>query len=534
MKIYQKLLLGFILISLLVLLVGSISIFSDDQISNDISQLVNSSLKEAEGAAKMNYALQKTQLNAQRLLSERLREIVEPAEAASAIVAATRANMEIHKAIVDFEKWLIKGREATNQGVVLAGKAGEKDQVKEEKEDLLILNNIGLQFTEYKAALSQFIVLTKEDLDDADEWLKDVVNPLLINVTQRVHSYQEDTEGELHAEAGEIREAAEGNTKIMLTTTAIALCMALILGLSSAHAITKPLVDLKIAVTAIGAGKLDTRLVVNSNDEIGVLLDSFNNMAKDIESANSELKNSQHQLLQTAKLASIGEISAGLAHELNQPLGTIGMIAEFATKLLDDSNFDRDNFRQKMQKITTQVDRATRIITHLKIFSRKEEHESEEKDINWIIEESLVLLKEPLKLCDISLDIELGDRLPKIICNYIQIDQVLINLIKNAQDSFDNFDNFDNSYNKLITVRSYEKNETICIDVEDNGSGMSESVVDRVFDPFFTTKPVGKGAGLGMSISYGIVKEHKGILSVTTREGKGTLFTVALPMKELT
>ena len=245
---------------------------------------------------------------------------------------------------------------------------------------------------------------------------------------------------------------------------------------------------------------------------------------KELNRANDELIATQEQLIQSAKLASIGEISAGLAHELNQPLGVIQISAQFAKELIGQDNIEKESIANKLKKIMTQVERASRIINHLKIFSRKEDPDAKEVDINWLIGEALVLQNETLNINGIKLISELANDLPLTSCNFIQIEQVISNLFTNARDAVEGAEE------KRITVRSYKTNIAICVDVEDTGCGMPTAVIAKVFDPFFTTKPVGKGTGLGMSISYGIMNDHNGKLSIVSREGQGTCFTLSLPM----
>jgi len=277
---------------------------------------------------------------------------------------------------------------------------------------------------------------------------------------------------------------------------------------------------------------------ITSRDEIGILTTNFKAMVATIErathnnlsvnrhlaKANAELINTQGQLVQSAKLASIGEISAGLAHELNQPLGAIMLSAQFATELMNEEVIDRGNISKKLQRIVGQVERASKIIQHLKVFSRQGEQAFEGTDINWVIDESFILLNETLKMNGIKLNMELAENLPSVACDFIQIEQVLTNLVTNARDALEQ------GQAKEIVVRSYARENAICIDVQDNGCGMSPSVMAKIFDPFFTTKAVGRGTGLGMSISYGIMQDHRGELRVSSIEGQGSCFTISLPL----
>ena len=251
---------------------------------------------------------------------------------------------------------------------------------------------------------------------------------------------------------------------------------------------------------------------------------------KDLESArnialvaNQQLRDAQLQLVQSAKLASIGQICAGLAHEINQPLGTIRLNAQFILKMYCDQRIEEELVTANSTRIITQVDKVTKIINHLKIFSRESKHESEMVDINSIINETFVLLGDSMKRHNIKVDLQLADDLPMIKCDFIRVEQVLANLITNARDAVKG------DYEKRISLRSYQQDDMVCVDVVDTGCGIAASVLSKIFDPFFTTKPVGEGTGLGMSISLGIIQDHKGKLSVTSNEGEGSCFTMALP-----
>ena len=272
-------------------------------------------------------------------------------------------------------------------------------------------------------------------------------------------------------------------------------------------------------------------LIVYSNSEQALIRKIQSSENRQLLKANEELKNAQLQLVQSAKLASLGEISAGLAHELNQPLGAIRLSIQFIQTMFSDSKMDKKKLDEKklalkLEKIIKQVDRATKIIQHLKVFSRDGGHEPEEVDINWVINEALTLFTEPLRIQGICLSSHLANDLPKVECDFIQIEQVLTNLISNARDALQN------EKDKHIKVHSYLKQNWVCVEIEDTGCGMPESVTEKIFDPFFTTKEVGKGTGLGMSISHGIVKDHMGQLTVSSSKGVGSCFTLSLPIKQ--
>lgn len=240
---------------------------------------------------------------------------------------------------------------------------------------------------------------------------------------------------------------------------------------------------------------------------------------------NQELKDTQAQLAQSSKLAALGELATGVAHELNQPLFTIRMAATNLIKAIQRQI--TDDPIPSLEKITRQVDRAAKIINHLRTFGRDIVlTEKKTAQVNQIINDALSLVSEQLKLRNISIILELNEALPSILCQSIQIEQVLINLLHNARDALDN------QKTKKIYLRSYMLDSQVVIEVEDTGEGIPVDIADKVFDPFFTTKAVGKGTGLGLSISYGIIKEHNGLLEAGPHQGRGALFRVKLPVLE--
>jgi len=240
----------------------------------------------------------------------------------------------------------------------------------------------------------------------------------------------------------------------------------------------------------------------------------------------TQLTVAQSMLVESAKLTAIGQIASGLAHEINQPLGEIKVRADF-TKLMLEQELDlnREKVSDNLNAITAGIDRATKIIKHLRIFSRQDRlNEYEKVDINWLINESFVLLQETLRLERIDVKKELAESLPQVFCDYIRIEQVITNLLSNAKDALQVSDV------KQLVVRSYQRDNNVFIEVEDSGKGIPKAIIGRVFDPFFTSKAVGQGTGLGLSISYTIIQEHRGTLAAYSKEDEGACFTISLPI----
>ncbi len=246
------------------------------------------------------------------------------------------------------------------------------------------------------------------------------------------------------------------------------------------------------------------------------------NANKALQATNKELKTTQAQLIQSGKLASLGEMSTGIAHELNQPLTIINMHAEIGIKHIHSGNYAA--LEQHINQIRKQIERASQIINHLKMFGR-DTHLIEliKEDMNHIIENSLLLISAQLKLRNIKVRKALASDLLWVNCQPLQIEQVLTNLITNARDAMDS------TAQKQITLRSFLQENQVVVEIEDTGEGIPKTIQKQIFDPFFTTKELGKGTGLGLSISYGIIQQYGGVIEVESEEGQGAIFRIKLP-----
>jgi two-component system NtrC family sensor kinase len=238
----------------------------------------------------------------------------------------------------------------------------------------------------------------------------------------------------------------------------------------------------------------------------------------------TELKATHTQLLQTKKLATIGEVISGVAHELNNPL--CGVLGFSELVLLRESE---PRLRRDLELIHDSAQRCQKIVKNLLSFARKNKPEREEHSLNEIVEKTLVMKKYQLRVNSIELVQELGLDLPSVNVDAHQIQQVLLNLVHNAQHAMMDARKDEGS---RLTVRTLSVDGQVRVEIRDNGKGMSEQTLERIFDPFFTTKETGKGTGLGLSISYGIVQEHGGRVWADSREGEGTTFTIELPVGE--
>ena len=245
--------------------------------------------------------------------------------------------------------------------------------------------------------------------------------------------------------------------------------------------------------------------------------------------AYQELKDTQEQLIQSAKMAAIGQLATGISHELNQPLTGVKGFAQSVHMELEEGN----PLREDINKIIEQVDRMDKIIKNIRFFARKSEFELQEMDINQAIESSVMLLNEQFKVHNIRLEKELGNNLPKIKGDANQLQQVFLNLITNARDAIDILKK---SEGGQITIKSRlsEDNKNIEIQVQDTGCGIAQENIDNIFNPFFTTKSPDGGIGLGLSIAYRIIENHQGRIEVQSKVGAGTTFKITIPIERET
>ncbi|TSA58148.1 response regulator [bacterium] len=258
-------------------------------------------------------------------------------------------------------------------------------------------------------------------------------------------------------------------------------------------------------------------------------------LEKRIEERTHELSQTQAQLFQTSKLATLGEVSAGLAHELNQPLTGISLAVTNVRKSIERELLTEEEIKEAIQDIENNVRRMSNVITHIRTFARQDTLKFRQMDVNKSVESALSLLGEQLRLREIEVIKELAHDLPTIVGEPYQVEQVVVNIISNARDALNEKGKWDpkriEGWSKKLEIRTSSKGKWVCVDISDNGVGMSAETEQRMFDPFYTTKEVGKATGLGMSISYGIIQSHRGRIDVEAEEGKGTTVSVKLPIQ---
>ncbi|MEJ2658422.1 MAG: ATP-binding protein, partial [Desulfobacterales bacterium] len=251
-----------------------------------------------------------------------------------------------------------------------------------------------------------------------------------------------------------------------------------------------------------------------SNDELGSAMKAINSMCE-------ELKTRHEQLVQSKKLSSLGILTAGVAHELGNPLNNISMVAQTYTELYDHlSKAERLDY---MNTVEEECSRIKNIVQNLLDFSRPKQTDFKVKDINSVVKSSLRLVQNMLHVSGVETQLNLQTELPPVFIDENKIQGVLVNLYTNAIQAM--------TPGGTLFIRTILENNTshILIEIEDTGTGISPKFINNIFDPFFSTKGT-QGTGLGLSISYGIVKNHQGEIRVKSKIGQGTTFTIELPI----
>jgi two-component system NtrC family sensor kinase len=306
--------------------------------------------------------------------------------------------------------------------------------------------------------------------------------------------------------------------------------------------VINPLLTLADGMKSVTRGDLNKKIDIHTRDEIGMLARAFNSMTTEIKTSRERLENwakeleeevakkteeirrGQEQFVHTEKLASLGRMAAGVAHEINSPLTGIVTFAHLMLKRVPPENkMDRED----LEVIIEQADRCSKIIKGLLGFSRAIPAEKNEMNVNNTIRHTLGIIQNQAKFHNVKIEVKADESLPTVKGDSSQIEQVFLNLLINASDAM-------NDKGRIVIKTSrtvVDESPYVEIEISDTGPGIPEEHISRLFEPFFTTKPVGKGTGLGLAVSHGIVRKHGGHIIVKSTPGEGASFYVRLPIQ---
>jgi signal transduction histidine kinase len=582
MKISQRLILGFLAIAMWVAVVGHISLYQLNQISDPLNDDIPESVESISKTAYLDG------------LAQFIRYYDE-------VLTQSARNY----AFTQDKKWQQRYRNIEPELDRVINEAIEKGEEKD-REFFSTVNQVNQAITEIEKKSIKLVDNGQPEeavkiLESSKYWDQQRIFEQNLGdyVSRRGIKYDEALTSSTRAvdlATERARNLIKTSAELVLIFGVVALILAVGAGLLISRSIYIPLFELKAAAVEIGKGKLNTQIEVKSNDEVGQLAASFkkmlNNLQKtttsidnlnqeindrkkaeesvrlaceDLEKANQELKEMQSQLVQNEKLASIGQLAAGVAHEMNTPVGFVAsnfetlenymekilelfqMYSELLSKIETSEKAELLDVADAINKTWNEmkidfiledlpvlfndskegIGRVTSIVQNLRDFSRVEQPENLDiYNINEGIKATLVVAQNEIKY-DADVEIEFSE-VPQIICNTGQINQVLLNILMNATQAIKSEGRDDKG---KITIRTYATNDDVICEISDDGPGIESDKLQKIFDPFFTTKPIGMGTGLGLSISYDIiVTKHKGMLLVDNSVGKGTTFTIKLPI----
>jgi signal transduction histidine kinase len=329
-------------------------------------------------------------------------------------------------------------------------------------------------------------------------------------------------EGEEFAERDrKVQASIATAVKTIVTVTAFAFGIAILLGIFVSRSISNPLRELRDAAFKIKGDGFNTRVEIRSKDEVGELARAFNEMAEDLGKSRRELLEAQERLVRTERLAAIGELSAGIAHELRNPLGAIKNATYYIKGKLRGSELLRDNPRvgEFLEILDEEIESSNQIITDLMDFARVNPPNLSPTRLETVIEEALsrTEVKRNIKVVK-----ELEPGLPEVQVDPEKLRRSFGNLIKNADEAMPE--------GGTLTINARTADRSVEVQFRDTGQGISDPNLPKVFDPLFTTKP--RGIGLGTAIVKKIIESHKGSINVSSKSGEGTNFTVRLPLSQ--
>lgn len=309
--------------------------------------------------------------------------------------------------------------------------------------------------------------------------------------------------------------------RTLMITSLVLLTISALVAFVLSRLMTRPLERLSNAAQVLGQGRFDIKVDASSRDEIGLLGNSFNKMASELKRRDKALAEAQKAVIQSEKMAAFGQLGAGIAHEVKNPLAGILGVTQLSLMSVEKGSENETN----LKLIEKETRRCKEIIESLLKFARQEKSEHKPILVQSVIDDAFVLLRHQLEVHQVSLKKDVPEDLPRIMGNANQLQQVIVNLVINAQQAMD-------KKRGEVKITAHRRSNHVTVEVEDNGPGIPPDIQDKIFDPFFTTKRGKKGTGLGLSVTYGIVRDHQGAIKVESEVGKGTIFVMTFPITD--
>ena len=309
--------------------------------------------------------------------------------------------------------------------------------------------------------------------------------------------------------------------KYLVFSLISALVPNLLLVLLIVRTLSRPLQKITLAAVQVTEGEYGTEIDLRkSNDEIGLLAESFNEMSRKMASDIEQLQKLNEQLIRTEKLAAMGTLAAGVAHEVNNPLASISSLIQM---MQSKQNLD-ERTAENLKLISTQITRITQVTKDMMDFARVRPAAKSQVDINEILRTSLRLASFDKSFQKLKQQNNLAENLPEVFADGDQLQQVFLNLFLNARDAMPE--------GGELFIKTRQNNGEVQIEIADSGLGINEKEIKKIFDPFFTTKTAGKGTGLGLAVCYGIITAHGGKIEAVESQSNGAAFLISLPINE--
>jgi two-component system NtrC family sensor kinase len=344
------------------------------------------------------------------------------------------------------------------------------------------------------------------------------------------------------------QEVANMKYRVLLVTGVEITLISLFIIFFTRRFLERPIDRLIVGIKAVSQMNLEKPIgVEHSSQEIDELARSFDvmrerlrlavaelnqftqNLEIKVEERTRQLQAAQKKLLHTDRLASLGTLSASVAHEINNPISGVLNLSMLLQRMLKTDGVPPERleeFRKYLTQITNETARVGRIVSDLLAFSRRSKPQRAPADLNKVVRTTLSLVQHKMKLSNVEVTTALGEEVPNIQCDSSQVQQVVLNLLLNAAEATQS------KAERRVAVSTAAEQDTVLLTVSDNGEGISPENQAKIFDPFFTTKSEGKGVGLGLAVSYGIVQAHGGEIEVKSKVGEGTTFTISLPVEQ--